>query len=250
MVLAPNPPMVEDKHLRDEVWNCLATVNDPELDESVTDMGFIDRLEIDKNNEVIIEFRLPTFWCAPNFAFLMANDMREAVEKLSWVPRVIITLTDHCHAEAINNGVHKGLSFSEAFPEQTEANLDELREIFRRKAFKMRQELLLRTLKEIGYKGSELCLLKIDELVAIVSEDHNFSLLRSRYLEVRKEFGGPYGCDKLAFTSDTGEAISSESFVEYLSGLRRVRVNSEFNANMCRSVLKSRYGENKKVATN
>ena len=154
------------------------------------------------------------------------------------------------NAEAINNGVHKGLSFSEAFPEQTEANLDELREIFRRKAFKMRQALLLRTLKEIGYKGSELCLLKIDELVAIVSEDHNFSLLRSRYLEVRKEFGGPYGCDKLAFTSDTGEAISSESFVEYLSGLRRVRVNSEFNANMCRSVLKSRYGENTKVATN
>ena len=242
--------MVENKRLRDEVWHCLAMVNDPELDESVTDMGFIDCLKINKNNEVVIEFRLPTFWCAPNFAFLMANDMRESVKKLSWVSRVIVTLTDHCHAEAINNGVNKGLSFREAFPEQTESNLDELREIFRRKAFKMRQELLLRTLKEIGYKDSDLCLLKIDELAAIGSEDERFSLLRSRYLEVRKEFGGPYGCDKLAFASDTGEVISSESFLEYLSGLRRVRVNSEFNANMCRSVLKSRYSQNTKVATN
>ena len=66
----------------DDVWTRLDMVSDPELDQSVAEMGFVNSVEIGAGGAVRISFRLPTFWCAPNFAFLMAHDMREAVERL------------------------------------------------------------------------------------------------------------------------------------------------------------------------
>ena len=47
----------------------------------------------------------------------------------------------------------------------------------------------------------------------------------------------------MAFPKDTGEALTPNLFAEYLQDLRRVRVNAEFNANLCRGMLQTRYGE-------
>jgi metal-sulfur cluster biosynthetic enzyme len=74
----------------DEVWAVLERVTDPEIDESVTKLEFVTRVEIEAGSRVRIEFRLPTYWCAPNFAFLMASDMRDAVEELPWVEEVSV----------------------------------------------------------------------------------------------------------------------------------------------------------------
>ena len=65
---------------------------DPELDESVTDLNFVTKADVDSKNRVHIEFRLPTYWCAANFAFLMADDMRRAVGALDWVEGVGVVL--------------------------------------------------------------------------------------------------------------------------------------------------------------
>ena len=147
----------------DEVWARLAMVSDPELDESVAEMGFVDSVEIGDGGAVRIGFRLPTYWCAPNFAFLMAHDMRQAVEGLDWVERAEITLRDHCHAEDINRGVGGGLSFAETFPGQAAAELDELRVTFRRKAYQGRQQALLRRLVEDGMTPEKICAIQIGE---------------------------------------------------------------------------------------
>src|SRR5882762_8435273 len=88
-----------------EVQACLATVMDPELDESVTELGFVTEIEVLEAGEVRIGFRLPTYWCAANFAFLMADDMRLAVQSLPWVTRVEVRLHEHMYADAINLGV-------------------------------------------------------------------------------------------------------------------------------------------------
>ena len=80
----------------EQVNACLATVMDPELDESVTELGFITEVELSGEGEVRIGFRLPTYWCAANFAFLMADDMRCAVEALPWVTRVQCSCTSTC----------------------------------------------------------------------------------------------------------------------------------------------------------
>ena len=225
----------------DEVWARLDMVSDPELDQSVAEMGFVNSVELADGGDVRISFRLPTFWCAPNFAFLMAHDMREAVENLDWVRRAEISLQDHCHAEDINRGVGGGLSFAETFPGQATAELDELRATFRRKAFQGRQEALLRRLLEDGMTPEKLCAMRIGELRRLELVDAQ--RLLERYLEIRGEFGGPAGEDDTAFTTPDGEALSSEEFSGYLQVLRRVRVNAAFNANMCRSILQTRYGE-------
>ena len=81
-----------------EVWSALGTVTDPEIDESVTSLEFITSVQIEPGNAVRIEFRLPTYWCAPNFAFLMASDMRDAIAELSWVEKVTVELLDHFSA--------------------------------------------------------------------------------------------------------------------------------------------------------
>ena len=235
-------PKSSDPRL-DDVWARLATVSDPELDESVAAMGFVESVEISADDHVRIGLRLPTFCCAPNFAFLMAHDMREAVESLDWVIRAEITLKDHCYAEEINRGVTSGNSFAETFPGQATAELDELRVTFRRKAFQGRQEVLLRRLLADGIRVGQLCTMRIDDLAALELADADGALMCHRYLEIRNEFGGPAKDTDKAFTTSEGENLNPKNFTEYLKDLRRVRTNAAFNANMCRSVLQSRYGE-------
>jgi len=120
---------------REEVWSALSAVTDPELDESVTALEFVTALEIEGQNRVRIEFRLPTFWCAPNFAFLMASDMRDAVAELPWVEEVSVQLLDHFSADLINRGVALKQDFRDAFPGETDDDLTDLRKKFLGKAF-------------------------------------------------------------------------------------------------------------------
>ena len=63
---------------RAEVLDALSGVRDPELDEPITDLAFVSGLELD-GDRVSVRLRLPTYFCAPNFAYLMVADAREAV---------------------------------------------------------------------------------------------------------------------------------------------------------------------------
>src|SRR6516225_10795943 len=110
-----------------EVWTALASVTDPEIDESVTSLEFITSVGIEFGNRVHISFRLPTYWCAPNFAFLMASDMRDAVAELPWVGRVTVELLDHFSAVLINRGVALKQDFRDAFPGETDDDLRSIR---------------------------------------------------------------------------------------------------------------------------
>src|ERR1700752_93454 len=89
----------------EQVRAALDTVTDPEIDESVAALEFVSRVEVSDENDVSIEFRLPTYWCAPNFAFMMASDMRDAVREMDWVRSVSVKLLDHFSADLINRGV-------------------------------------------------------------------------------------------------------------------------------------------------
>ena len=56
-----------------EIWARLDEVPDPELDEPITAMGFVELVTLGEGDRVEVDFRLPTYWCSPNFAFLMAE---------------------------------------------------------------------------------------------------------------------------------------------------------------------------------
>ena len=215
-----------------QVQACLATVMDPELDESVTDLGFITEVAVQDEGAVKISFRLPTYWCAANFAFLMADDMRRAVQTLPWVTKVEIQLHDHMYAEAINQGVTDGAGFQAAFGVAAEGGLEALRRTFELKAFQRRQEALLEHLLSIKCPVETLVALDVDSLQAMPLDADGEKLV-ARYLERRPLVGGAV----LAFVDVGGRPLVAETLSTHLRDLRRVGVNAEFNGALCRGLL-------------
>ena len=225
------PVRVKEDHAA-QVQACLATVMDPELDESVTELGFVTAVELLGDGEVQIGFRLPTYWCAANFAFLMADDMRRAVQALPWVTRVQVQLHEHMYAEAINQGVAEGAGFQAAFGADATGGLDALRRTFLLKAFQRRQEALLQYLLDAGHEPIALVGLDIETLLRLPQDAEGETLIE-RYLARRDLVGGA----GVAFVDTEGQPIAAAALRDHLRGLRRVGVNAEFNGTLCRGLL-------------
>jgi metal-sulfur cluster biosynthetic enzyme len=223
-----------------QVRLALDRVTDPELDESVIDLRFIEHLTVDPNGTVSIGFRLPTYWCAANFAFLMAADMQREVGALPWVSDVRVTLGEHMYSEKINHGLANGLSFSATFGNDASTELDELRRTFLVKAFQRRQEALLNHLLKRGHFAEDLVSMSLHTLqaVALDPEDEN---LRRRYLDRRHVCADP--AETLAFVDADGHWLAAENLAAYLRALGRVTINAEFNGALCRGLLAARFGE-------
>lgn len=222
-----------------EIWTCLQGVTDPELDESVTELNFITKVDVDPDNRIHIEFRLPTYWCAANFSFLMADDMRRAVVALDWVEGVSVVLGEHMYADKINAGLAQGLSFQETFGVEADGNLDDLRQTFLVKAFQRRQAALLNHLAEMGLPPEMVVALTLAELESLLGDDEGGKLVR-RYLE-RRAVVGPVRPDAVAFVDADGARLNAGKLSSYVSGLRRVGVNAEFNSALCRGLLSVRF---------
>jgi metal-sulfur cluster biosynthetic enzyme len=214
----------------------LDQVTDPELDESVVELGFVTGIDIVENGDVRIGFRLPTYWCAANFSYLMAADMRDAVRALPWVGRVAVTLDEHMFIDAINDGIANDKDFSDAFPTEAGNDLEGIRRHFGLKAMERRQEALLRHLAATGHGPDEYLSLDSAGLAALPLDPEG-AALRLRYLERRALAGGmPH-----AFVTSAGERIMSETLPVYLRHISRVGLNAEFNGALCRGLLAVRY---------
>jgi metal-sulfur cluster biosynthetic enzyme len=219
-----------------EVWRRLQTVTDPELDEPVTELEFVTRADVDADNCVHIEFRLPTYWCAANFSFLMADDMRNAVKELPWVTDVSVVLGDHMYADQINAGLARGLTFQETFGAEADGDLDELRRTFLLKAFQRRQAALLAHLIEAGHHAARLVEMTLDELTDLEVDDAGVRL-RTRYLERRPIIAD---ATSRAFVDAEGNPLQAETLSTYVRTLRRVDINAEFSSALCRGLLHAR----------
>jgi metal-sulfur cluster biosynthetic enzyme len=225
----------------DEVRDALATVCDPELDESVTELGFVQEISISQDGDVCVKFHLPTYWCSATFAYLMAADMQEAIARLAWAGEISIELLDHFTSAEISRGASSGKSFQEIFQAETEGNLAEIRLTFRRKSFQKRQEMLLRHLLALEINLPELLALSLDGLDGLDLDDQG-RLLRGRYLQARNLLGFSRAGTQPALHDVEGRLLDSERFAQYLAKLRQVRLNTEFNAAICSGLLEVRYG--------
>jgi metal-sulfur cluster biosynthetic enzyme len=218
---------------RQAVLDALSGVRDPELDEPITDLDFVSGLEID-GDSVSVRLRLPTYFCAPNFAYLMVADARAAVLSLG-VKRASVVLDDHYASEEINCGVNEERGFDGAFPGETEGpDLEGLRTIFRRKSFVSRQEQLCRKLLAKGRSPSELAAMTL----AQVPPSEEFE----KYLERRRELGLDVSDEAPLIVDPDGNRVPKEAVVEHLRFARTVRVSIEGNAGLCRGLLATRYG--------
>ncbi|MCW6508857.1 metal-sulfur cluster assembly factor [Lichenifustis flavocetrariae] len=222
-----------------EVWAQLDGVSDPELDEPVTDLQFVTSVTVDAENRVAVAFRLPTYWCAANFSFLMADDMRAAVVALPWVRSVEVRLGEHMYADTINAGLAKGLSFEDTFGAEADGNLDDIRRTFLRKAFQRRQAALIDHLVKAGFALSWIAVVTIAGLKAITFEPEASKLVR-RYFE-RRAVVGPMRDEAFAFIDVDGARLQPETLLVYLRNLRRVGINAEFNSALCKGLLAARF---------
>jgi len=222
-----------------QVWAALATVMDPELDESVTELRFVTHADIGADSRVQIGFRLPTYWCAANFSFLMADDMRRAVTALDWVKDVEVTLGEHMYAEKINRGLARGLSFKETFGDEADGDVEEIRQKFLVKAFQRRQAAILGHLVATGAAAEALVELTVEQLEDLVL-DADGVRMRRRYLD-RRGAVGPILPTASAFVTAEGRNLDGEGFAKYLSGLRRIGISAEFNGELCRGLLAVRF---------
>ena len=166
---------------RRTVLDALSGVRDPELDEPITDLEFVSGLEIE-DEAVFVRLRLPTYFCAPNFSYLMVADTKEAVLSVPGVKSVRVVLEDHYASEEINAGVNEEQGFDNAFEGETDGpDLEELRTTFRRKSFVSRQEQLCRALLADGHSPADLAELVLGD--APVSAEFD------TYLDRRAELG-------------------------------------------------------------
>lgn len=220
-----------------EVWRTLEMVSDPELDESLPRLGFIRAVNIDDEANVRVSIRLPTYWCAANFAFIMAEDARAALERLSWVREAVVTIEDHYSGDEINRGIAAKREFGAAFPGQAEGDLKDLRRLFRAKAFMRRQERLLRLMLADGHTAAGLAALNLDGLERMELRDRNGRRSKADYIAIRGEFARG---SHLAFVTAAGAALDPRTFAAYMADLRRTTANIEFNAAICAGLLKAR----------
>lgn len=227
-----------------EIWRRLGEVNDPELDEPVTEMGFVERAAVKGDGSVEVDFRLPTYWCSPNFAFLMLDGVRKALDQLSWAPAYRVKLHDHMFAEEVNRGMEAGKTFGDIFAVLAEdQDLGALRETFAMKAFKRRQEAVLRGLRLNGLTDREILGMDLAAYDVARFEAGDAAKQKPRYRAALLERFADRRADDPVFVTWDGQRIPADALSAHLAELRGVRINMEFNGALCRGLRQTRYKE-------
>lgn len=215
------------------VLTALDAVRDPELDEPVTSLGFVSSCTVSEDGVVEVRLRLPTYFCAPNFAFLMVADAYEAVRGVVGVTETKVVLEDHFASDQINAGVAARSGFVSSFDGEAEAELDGLRVDFLRKALLAATDQACRPLVAAGLSPEQLVSTTLGELHPAKAE---------RLQRKRRELGLPAeDSDALIVDPVTGEGIGVEALPLHLRRARLTGVSLEANGSICRGMLRERY---------
>jgi metal-sulfur cluster biosynthetic enzyme len=220
---------------RGDILDALASVRDPELDTSIVELGFVTACWLDDSRTAHVRLRLPTYFCAPNFAYLMVADAHDAVVRLDCVEAVDIALEDHFAAAEINVGVAARAGFVASFGGLAERELEGLRETFLRKAAFAAQDRVVRPFVAAGLGPVELAALTLADVPPSAARDR----LQSR----RAELGLPAGDDDPVLLQLDGGPVSDTDVPVHLRRARTVRVSMDANSDVCRQLLADRYGE-------
>jgi metal-sulfur cluster biosynthetic enzyme len=212
----------------------LQTVRDPELDEPITSLGFVTSAAVSTGGDAEVRLRLPTYFCAPNFAFLMVADAYDAVSAVPGVRSAKVVLEDHFASDAINGGVAAQSGFVQSFDGEAISELDGLRADFLRKAVMAGTDQVCRPLLADGTDPAHLLELTLGDL----PPSRPLRRLRQR----RAELGLPAGDDApLVIDPATGARVSAQSAPLHLRRAQVTRISIEANGSICRGMLRHRY---------
>ena len=224
----------------DAVREALGTVVDPELDEPITDLGFVRSITLQENDLgvcVEVHLRLPTSFCAPNFAYLMASDAKDAVEGMRGVASVVVELDDHHDSGLINAGLAADAGYRGTFRHEAEQDLDELRETFKRKAHTAAMERCLTALLNSGPTWSESNLGEV-RLRDLPDSPHTDALMSRR-----AALGLSTTPESPVLVDAAGRLFPAGDVPMALRRARATRISIDGNAHFCRGLLRTRYGD-------
>ncbi len=216
------------------VLEALETVRDPELDEPITSLGFFASCTVSADGDARVRLRLPTYFCAPNFAYLMVADAYDAASAVPGVRSAEVVLEDHFASDAINGGVAARAGFARSFAGEAAGELDGLRADFLRKAVMAGTDQVCRPLLAAGRDPAALQAMRLGEVPPSRAADR----LRQR----RAELGLPAGDDApLLIDPATGAPVSEAALPLHLRKAHVTRVSIEANSGICRGMLRHRY---------
>jgi metal-sulfur cluster biosynthetic enzyme len=228
------PPPAPRQRARD----ALGAVLDPELDEPITDLGFVRSLEMTDDADgvtVRLHLRLPTSFCSPNFAYLMCSDAKDALSALPWINHVVVELDDHHDSDLINAGLAADAGYRGTFGHEAEESLDELRATFRRKAHTAAMERCLTGLLRTDHRRT------VEGLADVTLADLPAGRNTDALLRRRAALGLPAAPEAIVFVDHTGRTYTADEVPMALRRARSTRVSIDGNAHFCRGLLRTRY---------
>ena len=223
---------------RQEAYDALSVVLDPELDEPITDLGFVRSLDVGEGPagpHVRLHLRLPTSFCSPSFAYLMASDAKDALTALPWTGRVVVELDDHHDTDIINAGLAADAGYLGTFGHEAERDLDGLRVTFRRKAHAAAMERCLTALLRAQPDRP------LEDLGRVTLGDLPTGRRTEALLRRRTALGLGQDPADLVMVDHRGNGYPPEAVPLALRRARSTRISIDGNAHFCRGLLRTRY---------
>jgi metal-sulfur cluster biosynthetic enzyme len=221
--------------LANDVIAALSTVMDPELDEPVTELGFVRSVALHPSG-VTVHLRLPTSFCSPNFAYLMVSDAQDALRRVRGIGEVTVLLDDHHDSDKINAGIAADAGYLGTFGAEAEESLDALRLTFLRKAHTAAME---RCVMAALTSGSVLQ----EDLGRLTLRDLPAGRTKEALLRRRTDIGLGVAPSEPVVVDEHGVAVPDEELPLRLRLARSVRISIEGNAHFCRGLLATRYAD-------
>ena len=180
-----------------------------------------------------VRLRLPTYFCAPNFAFLMVADAYDAVSGGARVcSRAEVMLDDHFASDAINAGVAARAGFVASFDGEAADELDDLRATFLRKAVLAGTDLVCRPLVDAGSTPADLAALTLGATPASPELDR----LRQRR---RTSASPPTTTAPCSSTQPPAKPVAADAMPLHLRRARLTRTGIDANTSICSGMLES-----------
>ncbi len=227
----------------------LDRVEDPELARSIVELDYVETIDVD-GGHVFVRFTLPTAWCSPAFAWMMAVDARDEVERLDWVREAQIELDDHMHDEEITTGVNARDTFGETFPD-ADGGVSEVRAALADKARVSRQREAVEALLSTGVDPEQVVVLERSD-VTVSGETAHVSLDGlsvvvdadpiKDYLRRATNSGHVTEPDDTLFLTPEGRPITADRLDVVQKRSRLASVNMGGQGAVCDALHRARHG--------
>jgi metal-sulfur cluster biosynthetic enzyme len=226
---------VDRDSLREAILRALDAVIDPELDEPITELGFVHTVDVSPDGDLEVHLRLPTSFCAPNFAYLMASDAKDVLVALEWTRHVTVELDDHHDSDIINAGLASDAGYRGTFKHEADEDLDELRLVFQRKAHTAATERCLTAWLRADPQRP------VADAGTVTLRDLPDDAATASLLRRRTGIGLTCAPEDLVMVDHDGNGYPPDTVPLMLRRARSTRISIDGNAHFCRGLLRTRY---------